>query len=224
MDNSPSSQKAILLPNLLIWLIGILAAIHIIRQFLPLQSDLVLLFHYGVTPYDFITGQREMQNALSLITHMFLHADLQHLLFNSVWLATFGTPVVRRLGVKGFLAIFLLGGLGGAALYIYQNPVSIAPMIGASGAISALIGAAVRFAFRPHQLAGSVHSQPVQSLTNRNVLIFTGLWFFTNWLMGSSSISSSLTGGQSIAWEAHIGGFVTGIILFPLIDRMRKPI
>lgn len=235
MDHSPSSQRAILLPTFLIWLIAILAGVHIFRQyFLSPPADFLLLFRYGVTPRDFgfttdtsqITGLPHaswLVNITSLFTHMFLHADLTHLLFNSVWLAAFGTPVVRRLGALGFSAIFIFGGLGGALLYIYVNPNSYLPMIGASGAVSALIGAAMRFAFRPNRPTGySADPQPVLSLTNKNVLMFTAVWFITNWLFGATNIANSLTGGQSIAWEAHIGGFITGVLIFPIIDRIMR--
>ena len=93
-------------------------------------------------------------------------------------------------------------------------------VIGASGAISGLMGAAIRIlpVQRPWNLKG-----PLLPLLSRPVLIFTAAWIAINLLMGLTSFGANLTGGgvQAIAWQAHVGGYLAGLFLAGLFDRLR---
>ncbi len=147
---------------------------------------------------------------------------------NTLWLAVFGAPVARRLGTGPFLALFALGAAAGALLHVWLFPASATPLVGASAAVSALTGAAVRFVFSvPFNPAAMGRDDVVRALPaltlaeaarNRMALAFTGFWFLTNWLFGAGVVP--LAGAdQSVAWQAHVGGFLAGLLLFPLLDR-----
>ena len=96
-------------------------------------------------------------------------------------------------------------------------------VVGASGVVSGLMGAAARFVFSPsgrisRQFAHHNRRLSIpEALSNRSVLVFSGIWFLTNFLIGFGQIFGSVAGG-AIAWEAHIGGFLFGFLFFPIFD------
>jgi membrane associated rhomboid family serine protease len=161
--------------------------------------------------------------ATQFVTHVFVHGDFMHLAINSAWLLAMGTPVARRLGTVRFLAFFLLCGIGGALFFL---PFNAAPMVGASGAISGLMGGALRFLFgpltdgEPEPLGSKVGSADLLSLsdtlTDRRILIGIGAWTALN-VVAALAVPAVLE-GVSIAWEAHLGGFFTGLLTFGLFD------
>lgn len=167
-------------------------------------------------------------NWWSLATHALLHGDLLHLSMNCIWLAIFGSPVARRFGAGGFLLLLIGGAAAGALFHVAANRLDFVPMLGASGAVSAATGAAARFVFslpfRPGALADdrAVRAMPALGLTemlrNRQALAFVVIWFASNWLFGSG-LAPVPGADQSIAWQAHIGGFLAGMALFPVFDR-----
>ena len=96
-------------------------------------------------------------------------------------------------------------------------------VVGASGVVAGLMGAAARFVFSP---SGRISRQfahlnrrltIAEALSNRSVLVFSGIWFLTNFLIGFGQVFGSVAGG-AVAWEAHIGGFLFGFFFFPLFD------
>ncbi len=164
---------------------------------------------------------------LTVITYAFLHGSWVHLLLNSIWLAAFGTPIARRCGVARFLILAGVSAVAGALLYAFMNPFQIFPMIGASGAVSGLMAAASWFIFAPatwhwEGRLAQPHERPRQPLAeilgNKSFLVFIGVWFATNYLFAFVE-PVGLTEGN-IAWEAHVGGFVAGLVLFPWLDPL----
>jgi len=159
------------------------------------------------------------------LTYAFLHGSWLHVGLNSVWLAAFGTPIARRCGTVRFLALAAVSAIGGAVLYALMNPMQVMPMIGASGAVSGLMAAASWFIFAPtgwhwEGRLTEPHERPRQPLAdlvrNRPFLIFLAIWFGTNYLFAIVQ-PIALTEG-SVAWEAHVGGFLSGLLLFPWFD------
>ena len=150
------------------------------------------------------------------VTHLFVHGDLTHLLINSAWLLAFGSSVARRTGAARFLAFFLLSGIAGALLYLAVNGCALSMMVGASGAISGLMGAAFRFLFQALRdgdaegLAGTTRQAPLMSLgdtlTDRRILMAVAGWTVLNVLLAWGA--AGLTEAAGIAWEAHLGGFL----------------
>lgn len=164
----------------------------------------------------------------SLLTYGLLHSGTAHIVMNTIWLAVFGSPLARRLGAAGFLVTIVVGTIAGALAHILMHAGDVVPLVGASAGVSAATGAAARFVFsggiRFGAMAddGYVRSLPALPLAglvqNRQAVIFIGLWFITNWLFGSGVVAFG-NDEASIAWEAHVGGFLAGLLLFPLLDR-----
>ncbi len=164
------------------------------------------------------------------LTYAVLHGSWTHVLFNAVWLAAFGTPVVRRCGGTRFFALAGAAAVAGAAAHAFAHPLDVFPMIGASGAVSGMTAAAAWFMFAPARwtLQGRLnapHERPRESLSamlrNRQVLIFIGVWFVTNTLFGTLAQPLGMV-DSSIAWEEHVGGFLAGLALFPILDPLSR--
>ncbi len=164
----------------------------------------------------------------TFVTYALVHADLTHIGFNAVWLLAFGTPVARRFGTLRTLIFFALTAAGGAVAHLISNIGSTNPMIGASGAISGTMGAAARFAFQRNgpldpwhadrERAYRIRAAPLLvAFRNPQVLGFVGVWFALNLLFGLGSWSI-IGEDQSVAWEAHVGGFLVGLLSFSLFD------
>ncbi len=166
----------------------------------------------------------------TLATYALLHGSWLHVIFNSVWLAAFGSPVARRCGAWRYGLIGLLGTAAGGILHVTIDPLGAAPLIGASAGVSALMAAAARFVFQPP--VSGYGSQPWQLpphrpaetipelMRNRTAVAFLAIWLATNLLFGLASLPL-MAESATIAWDAHLGGFVAGFLLFPLLDPRR---
>ncbi len=181
---------------------------------------------------QFLLGTRGAQYWTPL-TYAALHADWTHLAFNGLWLAAFGAPVARRLGAGRFLALFAVASIAGALAHFVTRPVDLVPVIGASAAVSGLTAAALRFIFQPDAPLGpqtwrgplspdEAVRQPALSLSgavrDRRVIQFAAIWLLINLAIGLLALPLGLS-DYAVAWEAHIGGFAAGFLLFGLFDR-----
>lgn len=165
---------------------------------------------------------------LTPLSYAFLHGDSTHLIFNCVWLAAFGVPVARRFGAVRFFWLGALGAIAGALFFFALHPAELAPLIGASAGVSAFMGAASRFVFQQDGFLGESFRAPSvaplasfrEMLANRQTLGFVGVWFVSNFLFGVGAQSLGFSNAP-VAWEAHVGGFVAGLLLAPLFDQRR---
>jgi membrane associated rhomboid family serine protease len=152
----------------------------------------------------------------SLITYGFLHDGWMHVLLNSVWLLIFGTQVARQFGTLRFLAIAFISTLGGALamLIAYWNVFVI--VVGASAAVSGLLAAAIPVMY------GSPGSPLTfgEFLRNRRAIIFMAIFLGVTLLTGARDLPGFADGAR-VAWEAHIGGFIAGLLSFFVISRER---
>jgi len=153
----------------------------------------------------------------TFLTYAFLHADWSHAGLNAIWLLAFGTPVCRRVGGARFFFLFAAAVAAGALLFWALHSQDDVMLIGASGGVSGLMGAAARFVFRPtyHPDAGPV---PLLSLGDRRIVFFVAIWAGMNFLF-SLGLGLAGDGVAAISWEAHAGGFAAGLLLMPLLDR-----
>lgn len=157
----------------------------------------------------------------TFLTYALLHEGWLHLGLNVVVLSALGTPVARRFGAVRFLALFAFGALAGALMHLAVHPAGVAPLIGASASVSACMGAAARFVFDPLARGGAEAPRLRESLRNRTVITFTLGWFIANAMSGLGA-NPSVLANASIAWEAHIGGFLLGFLAFSLFDGRRE--
>jgi len=234
-----TSEPIFNVPTVVAATIAVLALVHMVRAWVltPEQDvELLLLFSFIPARYDAsLLAQGAVPGGLgaeiwSFVTYALIHGDWSHLGLNGVWLLAFGTPVARRFGAARYLAFFAVTAAAGAAAHLATHSNAFVPMIGASASISGFMAAAMRFAFQrsgPLGLLGRddaayrVPALPLgHVLRDARVLAFLGVWFALNLLFGIGSLS--LDGGeQAIAWQAHIGGFLAGLLAFAAFDPVR---
>ncbi len=236
-DGSRGREPILNVPTIVVVLIVLLGGVHAVRELLlSPETDRLLVFTLAFVSARYGGGTLGLElpggsgaDIWSFFTYALLHADLMHLGFNSVWLLAFGTPVARRFGSWRFLAFFTVTVAAGALAHLVTHPGEYTPVIGASAAISGMMGAATRFVFQAGgPLDGwrtdpdNIHNIPAApllvALRNPRVVAFLAVWFGMNLLFGVGSLS--LTGEDvNVAWEAHVGGFLAGLLLFAAFDR-----
>jgi membrane associated rhomboid family serine protease len=166
----------------------------------------------------------------TLLTYAFLHGSWTHVVLNSVWLVAFGPPIARRFGPARFLLFMAVTAIFSALAHWASAPMDFSPLIGASGVDSGLMGAATRFMFQPGAPLGlsallgqpEIESIPATSLrgvfVDRRAMIFLVIWLLTNFVFGAGAQTFGFS-DMPVAWVAHLGGFFSGLVLFPLFDR-----
>ena len=197
--NVPPITKALLIANV---------AVHLLRLLLPADLDDALLLTFAFVPARYTeAGGFGWPTLVDPITYQFLHGSLVHLAVNMLALLAFGAGVERRIGGWRMLIFFLVCGVIAAATHLAAYPSSLEPIVGASGAISGLFGGVLRFQFDSG--LGS----------RRGFWLVIILWIVVNFVIGQTGIPG--TDGAAIAWVAHLGGFVAGLVLFDLAARSK---
>jgi membrane associated rhomboid family serine protease len=169
----------------------------------------------------------------TLLTYAFLHGGWLHVGMNCLWFAAFGSAVARRFGTSRFLVFCAVTAVAGAAMHYVTHMTDLHPMVGASAVVSGAMAAAVRFVFQPGAplgeslgFAGRVedshaYRQPALPLreiaTNSAAVSFLVFWFLANFIFGAVSLPLGIE-DAGIAWEAHIGGFLVGLLGFRWFD------
>jgi membrane associated rhomboid family serine protease len=225
------SEPIFNVPPVVIATIVVLLLVHAVRMLVLTEAQddqFLLLFAFIPARYDAIASFPGGFGAAlwTFITYGFIHASLIHIGLNLAWLLPFGTAVARRFGAWRYTAFMLVTSAAGALAYLVSHPPEpMAPMIGASAAISGAMAAAMRFAFQrggPLFGEGDVYRVPARSLlatfTDLRFLMFLAVWFGLNALFGLGTVSFGVSDGEQVAWQAHIGGFLAGLVLFNLFD------
>jgi len=216
---------------------GLLLVNTVIFFFFLLQGIEVLesgIWDFGTIPRDIVRGE----NLWTLFTSMFMHADIMHLLGNMVFLWVFGDNIEDALGHAKYLIFYLLGGLAATFVHIasvfaslpsltgawYVDPTKY-PSVGASGAISAVLGAYILL-YPKARIRTLVFYFFIQVITVP-AFYYLGFWFLYQLIMGFFSLTGLSSG---VAFWAHIGGFVAGLIAVKAFgikprpgERERKP-
>ena len=224
----PPSEPVFNLPKVVLVMVLLMLAIQVaLASLLPQAAVLEIYLQTAFIPQRYavrISGQAGPY-FWSPITYSLLHGGYSHLALNSFWLAAFGAVVARRIGWVRFLVFWLLSAWASAALFLAFHWGDQSIMVGASGVVSALMGAASRFAFgdggrfRRDQAHLNRRLSVVQSLSNRTVLGFLVVWFGIN-LLAAVGFSFGIA-DSAIAWEAHVGGFLFGFLAFSLFDPLK---
>lgn len=147
---------------------------------------------------------------ITMFTSMFMHGGWLHIISNMWILFIFGDNVEDRMGPFGFLVFYLLGGLAAAVLQVAVQPTSLVPTLGASGAIAGVMGAYLVL----YPRARVVTLIPLFiffTTINIPAVLYLGIWFFTQFYSGLAALGQVTMGG--VAWWAHIGGFLFGVLM-----------
>jgi membrane associated rhomboid family serine protease len=232
-------QPAFNLPPVVSALVALMLAIQAGQTlFLSSDAQLQVLLNFAFIPVR--ETQPELFDGMvalgasgarvwTFLTYAFLHGGWAHVGINCVWLAAFGSPVVRRFGARRFLLYAAIGAIAGAAIHLAIYPHSQVPVVGASAAISALMAGAARFVFQAEgpmwSLSGfDAYRRPAAPLIaivrDGRVMAFLGVWFAVNIIFGVTGGAGLAEG--AVAWDAHIGGFLAGLLLFRLFDPVQR--
>jgi membrane associated rhomboid family serine protease len=191
-------------------------AIFIYQLSLPEPEAEVFVHTYGAIPAYITQGS----NLSSLLTAMFLHGGFLHLLGNMLYLWIFGDNVEGLMRHGRYVGFYLLCGLAATISHIAIEPGSQLPMIGASGAVSGVLGAyLVKFPRARILILVPI----IFFLTTFRIpaLFVLGFWFLTQLTNGLGFFQSDMSGG-GVAWFAHIGGFVAGVLLIKVFERRQN--
>ena len=196
-------------------LINTLAFVWLID--LPPRAQQWVLYHLALVPARYVDPSWALahgldpNNPLPFLSNMFLHGGWFHLIGNLWTLWIFGPAVEDRMGSARFLIFYLLCGLFASYMHFYFNATSVVPALGASGAIAGVIGAyALLF---PH--ARIIILVPVLFIPfffEIPAILYAGIWYLLQLLQGTTSLFAPRIGG-GVAWWAHVGGFVAGMLL-----------
>ncbi len=174
-----------------------------------------IYYEYALIPANIFNGI-DVGDITDLFTSMFMHGGWMHLIGNMLYLWIFGDNIEDRLGHIGYLIFYLAGGLAAAFLQIIISPSSQIPMVGASGAIAAVLGAYLVmypnsrvYTFIPIGFYARVRLMPA--------VVVLGLWFVLQLISGVGSLGALDQGGT--AYFAHIGGFIFGLVVGWLFKR-----
>lgn len=225
-------QPMFMVPPVIGVLAGLMLAIQAAQAFvLDAQGQVSLLAWFGFIPLRLLAPDQFPGGLLPLLwtplTYGFLHGGWEHVLGNVAWLVIFGTPVARRYGAGRTLIVFFVSSVVGALAFAITSFDSLAFLVGASGGIAGLTGAAMRFIFQPVLMARHPETgEPVvlgrqmaslpEMLRSPPARNFSAIWIVLNCLV---PLAPMLLGQEvGIAWQAHLGGFFTGLLLVPFFE------
>lgn len=211
-------------PWVTITLIGLCAAAFLYQMTLSAAETEAFFTAYAMVPARYTDGAWAAAHGLAradptpIVTSMFLHGGVMHILSNMWTLWVFGPALEDRLGPRRFLALYLLSGLAATLLHVVFNWSSAIPALGASGAIAGVIAAyARRFPYAWVNILQPIVVVPVFFMMP--ALLFAGVWFLSQVVQATGSLAMP-AGAGGVAWWAHIGGFVAG---WMLLKRMAPP-
>jgi membrane associated rhomboid family serine protease len=213
LQSAPPREPFLHAPAVVLWLIGLMVTVHVGLALLPPAMSDALILQFAFIPARFVHDSSLWALTIPFLSHMLLHGSVFHLATNCLWLLAFGPIVARRYGSVPFLLFFAVCGIAGALTHLAFYWGTPEAVIGASGGISGLMAAGIRLLRWP----GTPPGERLAPLFSRPVLLFTGVWLATNLLFGITGIG---TGGelQQIAWLAHLGGYLSGLIGIGLLE------
>jgi membrane associated rhomboid family serine protease len=227
-------QPILNVPSVVLAVIAILALMHFIFWALGEQwqiwSSYALAFIPARLGGEVAIPALPGSQAWTFLTYAFLHADIYHLGSNSLWLLVFSTPLARRWSPWRYLVFLGASAIAGAAAMLVLNWGEFIIVVGASAAVSAALAAAMPIMFAPgfrwgqqldQNLASLAVLRPQALLQNRNAIGFALVFMVITLVTGASMVmtGTAFLEERNIAWEAHLGGFLAGLLLFYLLDQ-----
>jgi len=222
-DDNPTSRPAVVTIGLIAACVGV----FLFQALLDQQAATAWIYRLGAIP-AVVTGEVRLHPDLAgvvpapatLFTSMFLHGGVLHLAGNMLYLWIFGNNIEDALGHVRFVLFYLIAGALAAGAHIFMDPTSEVPMIGASGAISGVLGAYLLLYPRA-QVTVLIPIGFILQMVRLPAVVVLLLWFLFQFL---SNLFASGQGGGGVAWMAHIGGFVVGIGLLFVFKRRDVPL
>ncbi len=215
-DDNPTTTK----PVLTVTLIGVNVIVFLYQASLGPQEGQLFVYQFGTIP-AVVFGLKQLPASvaavpapLSLFTSMFLHGGWMHLIGNMWYLWIFGDNIEHAMGRVRFLLFYMFSGLAASLCHGLANPGSTIPTIGASGAISGVLGAYVLLYPRAQVLV-LIPLGILTRLIHVPAVLALGLWFLLQLFSGTLSASQ----GGGVAWWAHVGGFIAGMLMVGLFKR-----
>lgn len=209
-------------PPIITWiLVGINALVFLYELTLS-GPELEQFFRtYGAVPSAILQGEQ----LYGLFTAMFLHGGWLHIIGNMVFLLVFGDNIEATLGKVGYLIFYLVGGVLASLAFIAFNPTTSTPSLGASGAVAAVLGAYIVM-FPRSQVRTLVFLGFFVTITRVTAFVFLGIWFVLQLLQGIGGLGLTQAQDGGVAYWAHVGGFVfgllTGVVLRGRAQRIRR--
>ncbi len=184
--------------------------------FLELANGDSFITRWSLVPAHIVAGQ----DWITILTAMFMHAGWEHILGNMLFFWVFAPQIEDVMGSGRFLTFYLLGGLAATFAQIVVDPASTVPNLGASGAIAAVMGIFL-VTYPRDQIRTVVLLGWFARITYLPALLMVGLWFLTQVFSEVGALAQVDTGG-GVAYMAHIGGFLFGMLLGPLFESRQR--
>jgi membrane associated rhomboid family serine protease len=220
-DRNPSGT----FPYITIGVICLNVAVFLFQLSLGQRID-AFLFQFGVIPirvihYADIPDVNIMDAYFPFFSYMFLHGGFIHLIGNMWYLWIFGDNIEDMLGRLKFIIFYLVCGIGAAAIHVYFNSWSGIPCIGASGAVAGVLGAYM-VSFPKAKVLVVLPLFIIWQIVELPAIVVLGFWFLIQFFSGTAAITTVEGGG--VAWWAHIGGFIIGVVLIKIFPKARPVI
>lgn len=202
------------IPLVTVVLVVLNVLVYLYEASLNMEGLQEFILTYGAIPAEIERGQ----DVYTLVTSMFVHGGFAHIFGNMLFLWIFGDNIEQRFGSVLFLVFYLATGLAASGAHILTNPNGTIPSVGASGAISGVMGAYVLY-YPLNRVRVFVWYWGILYVP---AFIFLGIWFLTQFINGLAALQVQTVQSSGVAFWAHIGGFVAGVVV-ALILRPFKP-
>ncbi len=197
---------------------GLIAA-NILIYFFWQQHTQEFVFTYGLVPARLFSADYQPFALLTIFTSMFMHGGLSHLFGNMLYLYIFGDNIEYTLGHTRYFLFYILMGMAAALTQAFLAPNSTVPMIGASGAISGVLGAYL-LKFPTNRITVLIFLFIFIDVIQIPAIIVLSIWFVFQLLNGWTAFVPGMQGG--VAWFAHIGGFIAGFLMIKFFEPRRR--
>jgi membrane associated rhomboid family serine protease len=205
-----ADRRLVRLPVMTVFII----AVNVVVFLLELAGGRSFIQRWAVVPSEIASGQ----GYVTILTAMFMHAGFAHIAGNMVFLWAFGPQIESAMGPVRYVVFYLLGGLIATLAQVFAAPASSVPNLGASGAIAAVLGAFL-ITYPRDRIRTLIFLGWFINVTVIPALILVGLWFLIQLFNALGALAAVQSGG--VAYMAHVGGFIFGIITCRLFEGRR---